>query len=61
MKKKNTTLITDYLVNQVNYYGHAFDAFIIGTTFMIKPEKEGSERKNKKELVVLKLRPGKVL
>lgn len=60
MKKKSKSMISEFLANQINYYGKTIDAFIIGTSYMIRPGKEKPGQK-RKDTLVLKLRPGKVI
>jgi hypothetical protein len=60
MKKKSKTIIREFLANQINYYGKTIDAFIIGTSYMIRTGKQRTGQK-RKDTLVLKLRPGKVL
>lgn len=60
MKKKKNSMISEIIANQVSFYGKSFDAFIIGTSIMGKPEKDETGNKIKSP-AILKIRPEKVL
>jgi hypothetical protein len=60
MNNKNKSMISEFLANQINYYGKTIDAFIIGTSYRIRPGKQKPGPK-RKDTLVLKLRPDKVL